>query len=68
MQNPIEISTISGLLKDMGDIQVLVPDVRNACNQAASLLTRMREIILTPAPDKEIVDKLKWILAQQGEG
>ena len=68
MGSPIEISTISSSLKDLGDMQVLLPHVRDACNQAASLLTQMREVLLTPAPDGVIVEKLRWILAKQGEG
>jgi hypothetical protein len=68
MHDPIEISDIANLLKKLANTDVILPDARKACGQAASLLTQMREIILTSESDVATVERLKWILVQQGEG
>jgi hypothetical protein len=74
----IEIAEISKELEALARSGVFRQRTADACTQAASLLSRMREVILgglsenwhNPGPrvTGEIVDKLKFILAEQGEG
>lgn len=79
MQNQnIEIADICAELEKLARSGVFTQYTADACTQAASLLSRMRGVILTglsenwhtaePRALKEIVEKLKLILVEQGEG
>ena len=64
----MEIAEICGELEQLARAPFLKESTVDACTQAASLLGKMREVILTGSSDKGIVEKLKWILVEQGEG
>jgi hypothetical protein len=74
----IEIADISVELQKLASSGLFTQHTADACAQAASLLERIREAVLTglsenwhtpgPSAMKEIVEKLKKILAEQGEG
>jgi len=64
----MEIADICGELKQLASAPFLRESTVDACTQAASLLGKIREVILTSSSDKAIVEKLKWILVEQGEG
>lgn len=69
MENQLEIYDISVVLKSLGSCSAAFPQrTVDACNQAAFLLTQMREIVLSRISSDEIVEKLRDILAKQGEG
>ena len=78
MENPIEIAEICAELEKLARSEGLTRRAADACIQGASLLARMREVILTGLSENwnapgslatgEIVEKLKWILVEQGEG
>jgi hypothetical protein len=68
MHDPIEISDIADILKKLANSDVILPNARKACGQGASLLTEMRAIIISSDSNDATVQRLKWILAQQGEG
>ena len=74
----IEIADICAELENSGSSGVLRERTADACTQAASLLSRMRKVILTGlsknwyAPSdratQEIVEKLKLMLVEQQDG
>jgi hypothetical protein len=74
----INIAEICTELEKLARGSALTQRSVDACTQAASLLSRMREAILTGlvgnwhtpecSATQEIVEKLKWILVEQGEG
>ena len=64
----IEILEIRKSLDRLARIEVLSPEIRSACSQAGSLLLRVRKIVLGGGSDKAIADRLRELLAQQGEG
>ena len=74
----IAIADICGELEKLGRSGIVKERTADACMQAASLLSRIREVILvglsenwhTPGSPAvhEIVEKLKRILVEQGGG
>jgi hypothetical protein len=69
MQNQkLEIAEIRKELGQLAQSGILRQRAADACIQAASLLERMREVVLTGPSRAAIVEKLKWILVEQGEG
>jgi hypothetical protein len=75
----IGIADICSELEKLANANVFTEHTASACRQAASLLSRFREVIPSglaetgwhnpePAFTREIVEKLKWILVEQGEG
>ena len=69
MENPLEIYDIGVVLKSLGSCSAAFPQrTVAACNQAAFLLERMREVILSRVSNNQIVEELREILAKQGEG
>jgi hypothetical protein len=69
IDDPIETGDIAVELEKLaGCSQVLSKRSIDACKQAASLLTRMRPILLSRAPHAEIVEILQMILSKQGDG
>jgi hypothetical protein len=71
-QQPIEISTICSELEKLSHSGVFLPMTANACAQAADLLMKMRELIITApgtaSPEGDALAQLKWLLTLQGEG
>jgi hypothetical protein len=65
---PIETSTMSNALQLLAKCESLKPEVADACLQAAKLLRTMREIIITSDSEDATVTRLKFLLAQQGDG
>lgn len=78
MENPIEIADICAELEKLARSEGLTQRAADACIQGASLLSQMRKVILTglsenwdapgPLATAEIVEKLKRVLVEQGEG
>lgn len=71
----IRIVEISIELNRLANSSVLADRTAVACSQAASLLERIREVLVgtwisarTPLSDHEAVKQLNAILAEQGEG
>jgi hypothetical protein len=74
----IEIADICAELEKLARSGVFTRRTTDSCTQAASLLSRIREVIITglsenwhtpgPRAAQEIVQKLKDILMEQGEG
>lgn len=64
----IEIAEIGTELRKLARSGVLTRRTADACAQAAWLLERMREVIVTGPSDTVVVETLKQILAEQGEG
>jgi hypothetical protein len=67
----MEIADICVELERLARSGSLAQSKADACVQAASLLARMREQIITSSglPDKagDTVSRLKWILVEQGK-
>ncbi len=69
IDDPIETGDIAVELEKLAACsQVFSKRTVDACKQAASLLTRMRPILLSREPDAEVVETLKMILRKQGDG
>jgi hypothetical protein len=68
MGTKVEIYDISVELKKLAKSGVIRPHTATACKQAADLLVQMREIILTESDAAVVHEKLRWLLAKQGEG
>lgn len=74
----IEIADICAELEKLARSGVFAQRTTDACTQAASLLSRIREVIITDLSEnwhtpgsratQGIVEKLKDILVKQGEG
>jgi hypothetical protein len=65
----MEIYDISVRLKELANTKVLRDEYRPACLQAASLLRKFRAKVLDPKQsDSVIVEQLRQLLVQQGEG
>jgi hypothetical protein len=69
IEDPTETGDIAVELEKLACCpQVFSKRTVDACKQAASLLTRMRPILLSREPDAEVVEILKIILSRQGDG
>lgn len=64
----IEISDICIELRKLSGSGVFEPHTTDACSQAAALLERMRELVLGGRDETNIVENLKQLLYEQGEG
>lgn len=68
----MEIFDICVELERLAGSGLFAEPTADACEQAASLLRRMRELIITgpglPDAGGDTLGKLKWLLAEQGEG
>ena len=71
----VEIAEISIELNRLANSSLLAHRTAAACSQAASLLERIREVLVgtwssasAPISDHDAVHRLNSILAEQGEG
>jgi hypothetical protein len=68
----IEIADLCMELDKLARSSSFSQHTAQACTQASLLLRQLRELIISapglPNPEGDAVSKLKWILAQQGEG
>lgn len=64
----LEIFDICTELKKLAASGVFPQRSANACAQAAKLLTNMRQTVFEGTTDADVVEKLKQLLAEQGEG
>jgi hypothetical protein len=69
IDDPIETGDIAVELEKLACCpQIFSKRTADACKQAASLLTRLRPILLSREPDSEVVETIKMILSRQGDG
>jgi hypothetical protein len=69
VKNPHEISTICAELEKVGSRSELFSQLTvESCNQAAYLLSRMRLVGYSKAPDGQIVEAIREMLQKQGDG
>lgn len=78
MEKPIEIADICHQLLKLARSGVLPDNTAESCKQAASLLKKIREVVITsvsgnpdgmtPAQAVAMAKKLHWIMVKQGEG
>lgn len=69
MENPLETGDISVELERVGRCSgVFTQRTIDACNQAASLLRRLRPILFSNDSDEGKVQQLRVMLKDQGDG
>lgn len=64
----IEIFDICDELQKLAGSGVFSPYTVEACTQGASLLKKIREVVMSNRDEGTIVEDLRLILAAQGEG
>jgi hypothetical protein len=64
----LEIADICLGLEKLAGSGIFSQQTQEACAQAAFLLLEMRALVLSRDREADIVEKLRWLLAQQGEG
>jgi len=64
----MEIHDICDKLQKLADSGVFSPHTVEACAQGASLLKKIREVVMSSPDEGSIVEDLRSILAEQGEG
>lgn len=64
----IEILDICNELQKLSDSGVFSQHTVEACAQGASLLKKIREVVMSSTDKGRIIEDLRSILAEQGEG